>query len=42
MRERYLKDLEGARRRKQIGKAVEAQVKVTASEPVYLRAVTIP
>ena len=35
MREQVLKELESARNAKQIGKAVEAQVKVAASEPVY-------
>ena len=35
VREQVLKDLEGARNAKQIGKAVEAQVKVAAAEPVY-------
>jgi isoleucyl-tRNA synthetase len=35
VREQVLKDLEGARNAKQIGKAVEAQVKIAAAEPVY-------
>jgi len=35
VREQVLKELEGARNAKQIGKAVEAQVKIAASEPVY-------
>jgi isoleucyl-tRNA synthetase len=35
VREQVLKELEGARNSKQIGKAVEAQVKVLAAEPVY-------
>jgi isoleucyl-tRNA synthetase len=35
VREQVLKELEGARNAKLIGKAVEAQVKVAAAEPVY-------
>jgi isoleucyl-tRNA synthetase len=35
VREQVLKELEGARNAKQIGKALEAQVKLSAAEPVY-------
>ncbi len=35
VREQVLRELEAARNAKQIGKALEAQVKITAAEPVY-------
>ena len=35
VRDQVLKSLEEARNQKQIGKSLEAQVKVTASDPVY-------
>jgi len=35
VREQVLRELESARNAKQIGKALEAQVKITAAEPVY-------
>jgi isoleucyl-tRNA synthetase len=35
VREQVLKELEGARNAKQIGKALEAQVKISAADPVY-------
>ena len=35
VREQVLRELESARNSKQIGKALEAQVKITAAEPVY-------
>jgi isoleucyl-tRNA synthetase len=35
VRDQVLKELEGARNAKQIGKALEAQVKISAADPVY-------
>jgi isoleucyl-tRNA synthetase len=35
VREQVLRELESARNGKQIGKALEAQVKITAAEPIY-------